>query len=109
MDKERQRSGTSATIASTTSSGSNRVKPLLESFVDPATDGQVVEMAHFTAGGQNLLCYVTTKGRLCGLDLRSNETVWRLINNPKFGKLDLSLRTLSFSSFSPIYSPCHLF
>jgi WD40 repeat protein len=90
VDKERRRSGTSATIASTASSSSssasgNRVKPLLESFVDPAAEGQVVEMAHFTAGGQNLLSYVTTKGRLCGLDLRSNETVWRLTNNPKFG------------------------
>ena len=88
VDKERGRSGTSATIASTASSSyasGNRVKPLLESFVDPAAEGQIVEMAHFTAGGQNLLSYVTTKGRLCGLDLRSNETVWRLTNNPKFG------------------------
>lgn len=90
VDKEKRRSGTNVTIASTTSSssGNNRVKPLLESFVDPTADGQVVEMAHFTAGGQNVLCYVTTKGRLCGLDLRSNETVWRLTNNPKFGQLD---------------------
>ena len=86
MDKERIRSGTAATITSITSASSgNRVKPLLESFVDPAVDGQMVEMTPFTAGGQSVLCYVTTKGRLCGLDLRSNETAWRLTNNPKFG------------------------
>ena len=87
VEREKKRSGTTATIVSTTLSASgNRVKPLLEGFVDPTVDGHVVEMAHFTAGGQNVLCYVTTRGRLCGLDLRSNETVWRLTNSPKFGE-----------------------
>lgn len=85
IDKERKRAGTTATITSITSSSNNRVKPLLENYVEPSVDGQVVDMAHFTAGGQNVLCYVTTKGKLCGLDLRSNETIWRLTNNPKFG------------------------
>ena len=54
--------------------------------MDPNENGLVVDMAHFTAGGQNVLCYVTTKGWLCGLDLRSNDTVWSLTNNPKFGE-----------------------
>ena len=83
IDRDRKRSGTTTTITSITST--SRAWPLLESHVEPSTEGQVVDMAHFTAGGQNVLCYVTTKGRLCGLDLRSNETTWKLNNNPKFG------------------------
>lgn len=81
IDKDKKRAGTSSTLTS-----NNRVKPLLESYVDPNDTGVVVDMAHFTAGGQNVLCYVTGKGRLCALDLRSNNTVWSLTNNPKFGE-----------------------
>ena len=87
IDKEKKRSATSASTLSTISNTSGgRVKPLQESYVDPSENGLVIDMAHFTAGGQNVLCYATTKGRLCGLDLRSNDTVWSLTNNPKFGE-----------------------
>ena len=89
IDRERKRTATSSTITSITTTistgSSSRVKSLLESYVDPRENGVVVDMAHFTAGGQAVLCYATTKGRLCGLDLRSNDTVWSLTNNPKFG------------------------
>ena len=88
IDRERKRAATSSTISSittTASISSSRVKSLLESYVDPRENGVVVDMAHLTAGGQAVLCYATTKGRLCGLDLRSNDTVWSLTNNPKFG------------------------
>lgn len=81
IDKEKKRANTLSTLSS-----NNRVNPLLESYVDPNDTGVVVDMAHFTAGGQNVLSYVTTKGRLCGLDLRSNDTIWSLTNNPKFGE-----------------------
>ena len=89
IDRERKRAATSSTISSitttTSSSSSSRIKSLLESYVDPRENGVVVDMAHLTAGGQAVLCYATTKGRLCGLDLRSNGTTWSLTNNPKFG------------------------
>lgn len=62
-------------------------KLLLESTIDPYQHGTIVDMAHFTAGGQNVICYATTRGKLCGLDLRSNETVWELSNNAKFGEM----------------------
>ena len=47
--------------------------------------GSVVDMNEITAGGQNILTFVTTRGRLCGLDLRSQELAWDLENNPKRG------------------------
>ena len=60
---------------------------LHESTVDPYKCGTIVDMAHFTAGGQNVICYATTHGKLCGLDLRSSdERVWELTNNAKFGE-----------------------
>ena len=62
---------------------------LVESLVDPYERGAIVDMANFTAGGQNVICYCTTRGKLCGLDLRSNNTVWELSNNAKFGELGL--------------------
>lgn len=60
---------------------------LFESLIDPYEHGTIVDMANFTAGGQSVLCYCTTRGKLCGLDLRSNNTVWDLSNNAKFGGL----------------------
>ena len=59
---------------------------LFESLIDPYERGTIVDMANFTAGSQNVLCYCTTRGKLCGLDLRSNNTVWELSNNAKFGE-----------------------
>ena len=53
--------------------------------LDPSIYGSVVEMNEFTSGGQNVLCLVTNKGRLCGLDLRSSQLAWDLKNNPKYG------------------------
>ena len=42
-------------------------------------------MASFTAGGQDVICFATSRGKLCGLDLRSNEMVWELTNEAKYG------------------------
>ena len=53
--------------------------------MDPVHYGTVVEMASFTAGGQDVVCFATTGGKLCGLDLRSNEMVWELTNEAKYG------------------------
>ena len=53
--------------------------------MDPANYGTVVEMASFTAGGQDVVCFATTRGKLCGLDLRSNQMVWELTNEAKYG------------------------
>ncbi len=47
--------------------------------------GHVVDMATFTAGGQNVVCLATSTGKLCGLDLRTNMLAWDLTNNSKFG------------------------
>lgn len=66
-------------------SGQNRRQLLLDSRVDPANYGTVVEMASFTAGGQDVICFATTRGKLCGLDLRSNRMVWELTNEAKYG------------------------
>ena len=46
-------------------------------------------MASFTAGGQDVICFATTGGKLCGLDLRSNEMVWELTNEAKYGMYEL--------------------
>ncbi len=66
--------------------GNARRQLLLESTVDAAQYGTIVDMAQFTAGGQNVICFATTRGKLCGLDLRSNEIAWELTNNAKFGE-----------------------
>ena len=66
-------------------SGQIRKQLLLDSRMDPARYGTVVEMASFTAGGQDVICFATTGGKLCGLDLRSNQMVWELTNEAKYG------------------------
>ena len=73
---------------------------LFESLVDSYEHGTIVDMATFTAGGQNVICYCTTRGKLCGLDLRSNNTVWELSNNAKFGELGLQRLVLQSLSTS---------
>ena len=65
--------------------GQSRRQLLLDSRVDPANYGMVVELASFTAGGQDVVCFATTRGKLCGLDLRSNQMVWELTNEAKYG------------------------
>lgn len=57
----------------------------MDSKVDPADYGTAVEMASFTAGGQDVICFATTRGKLCGFDLRSNQMVWELTNEAKYG------------------------
>ena len=47
-----------------------------------------------TCGGQNVLVFVTTKGHLCGLDLRIPNLVWDLENDPRHGK---SFRKISLT------------
>lgn len=66
-------------------SGVGRKVVLFESLVDISECGTIVDMAHFSAGGQNTICYATTKGKLCGWDFRSNRTVWELTNSAKHG------------------------
>lgn len=66
-------------------SGQIRKQLLLDSRVDPANYGTIVEMASFTAGGQDVICFATTRGKLCGLDLRLNQMVWELTNEAKYG------------------------
>ena len=46
----------------------------------------MVEMSEMTCGGQNVLAFVTTKGHLCGLDLRIPNLAWDLENDPRHGK-----------------------
>ncbi len=55
--------------------------------LDPGNYGHVVDMATFTAGGQNVLCLATNAGKLCGMDLRTNKLAWDLTNNSKYGEL----------------------
>ncbi len=57
--------------------------------MDPTESGPVVDMATFTAGGEEVICYATSMGRLCGLDLRSNKPAWELTNSAKFGELEV--------------------
>ena len=33
-----------------------------------------------------VICYATSMGKLCGLDLRSNRPAWELTNSAKFGE-----------------------
>ena len=66
-------------------SGQIRRQLLMDLKVDPASYGTIVEMASFTAGGQDVICFATTRGKLCGLDLRSNQIVWKLTNEAKYG------------------------
>ena len=46
----------------------------------------MVEISEMTCSGQNVLVFVTTKGHLCGLDLRIPNLVWDLKNDPRHGK-----------------------
>jgi hypothetical protein len=66
--------------------GSNRRQLVLETTVDPAENGEVVDMATFSAGGDEVLCYATSMGKLCCLDLRSSRPAWELSNPAKFGE-----------------------
>ena len=63
-----------------------KAKQFLNWPLDYGEYGNVVDMSEFTSGGQNLLTFVTTKGRLCGLDLRAPGLAWDLQNNNKYGK-----------------------
>ena len=47
--------------------------------------GSVVDMSEVTTGGQNILAFVTSRGHVCGLDLRAKELAWDLENDPKYG------------------------
>ena len=46
----------------------------------------MVEMATFSTGGEELVCYATSMGKLAGLDLRSGKPAWELSNSSKFGE-----------------------
>ena len=64
--------------------------------------GYVVDMATFTAGGQNVLCLATTGGKLCGLDLRTSKLAWDLTNSPKYGRSS-TLYSCHLSQAKPCY------
>jgi len=59
---------------------------MLDMTVDPNNNGYFVDMATFTAGGQEVICYATSMGQLHGLDLRSGKYAWELTNNAKYGE-----------------------
>lgn len=69
-----------------TSGGSNKRQLVMETSVDPVEHGTVVEMATFSTGGEELVCYATSMGKLAALDLRSGKLAWELSNSSKFGK-----------------------
>lgn len=58
---------------------------ILETSVDPSQHGTVVDMVTLSMGGEEVLCYATSMGQLCGLDLRANRNAWQLSNAAKFG------------------------
>lgn len=62
-----------------------KLKNIFNYELNMDTQGSVVEMSEMTSGGQNVLAFVTTKGHLCGLDLRARELAWNLENDPKYG------------------------
>uniref|UniRef100_A0A1X7TYT6 non-specific serine/threonine protein kinase n=1 Tax=Amphimedon queenslandica TaxID=400682 RepID=A0A1X7TYT6_AMPQE len=62
-----------------------KAKDVLRWELDPSLHGSVVEMTEMTCGGQNVLAFVTTKGHLCGLDLRTPNLAWDLENDPRHG------------------------
>ena len=66
--------------------GSNKRQLVLNEMVDTSEYGRVVDMSTFTTGGQELICYATSMGKLCGLDLRSCSAAWELTNDAKFGQ-----------------------
>lgn len=66
--------------------GSSKRQLILETSVDSAENGDVVDMATFSAGGDEVICYATSMGKLCGLDLRANRPAWELTNSAKFGE-----------------------
>lgn len=65
--------------------GSSKRQLVLDTVVDSVEYGRVMDMATFSTGGQELICYATSMGKLCGLDLRSSTVAWELTNNAKFG------------------------
>ncbi len=62
-----------------------KLKNVFNWQLDLNKHGSVVDMSEVTSGGQNILAFVTSGGRLCGLDLRSKELAWDLENDPKYG------------------------
>ena len=69
-----------------TSGGGSKRQLVLETRVDPTEQGTVVDMSTFSTGGEEVLCYSTSMGKLAGLDLRSGKLAWELSNSAKFGK-----------------------
>ena len=64
-----------------------KLKHVFNWGLDLNKHGSVVDMSEITAGGQNILAFATSKGHLCGLDLRCKELAWDLENDPKYGWL----------------------
>ena len=66
--------------------GSNKRQLLLDTTIDPTENGTIIDMATFVNGGEEVICFATTMGKLYGLDIRSNKPAWDLKNSAKFGK-----------------------
>ena len=64
-----------------------KLKNVFNYQLDLNKQGSVVDMSEVTSGGQNILAFVTSRGRLCGLDLRSRQLAWDLENDPKYGMM----------------------
>lgn len=67
--------------------------------IDKEDLGNIVDISYFDTGAQSVLVYATVNGYLIGWDLRSNEEIWRLKNEPKTGLI---------SSFAVHHSQCWL-
>ena len=69
-----------------------KAKDVFKWELDPYLHGSIVEMSEMTCGGQNVLAFITTKGHLCGLDLRTPNLAWDLENDPRHGTVWVYLR-----------------
>ena len=68
--------------------GSSKRQLVFETTLDPSENGTVVDMSTFSIGGDEVICYSTTMGKLSGLDLRSSKPAWQLTNCAKYGKVE---------------------
>ncbi|KNC86445.1 hypothetical protein SARC_01401 [Sphaeroforma arctica JP610] len=53
--------------------------------IDEFDEGAVTEVAHVYANGCSLLVYITVRGCVYAVDLRTNQTVWKIRLDPSVG------------------------
>ena len=90
--------------SSKNSKSNPKLKNVFNWQLDLNKHGSVVDMSEITTGGQNVLTFVTSRGRLCGLDLRTRELAWDLENDPKYGKIILYTKYIQYCTVHwPLY------